>query len=358
MCADDVIILLGAGASCDAKLASSLEMTSRLEAQLKDGGDMSSFAGLYRAVKASILYGYALDGRVDAKLNIEELVNVLNELEQFKKHTIYPFVASWNMELMEYAGKNFCHIHDFKDRIIEKLVSEWIFLENNNQAEYYKGLYRFASTLGSCLRVFSLNYDMCVEYACGEDHVYRGFELDEDGVRVWDDRNMQVDTVNESMMLYKLHGSLDWTRDNAGRLICHDHVNVHQSPHLFELIFGTSNKMRYEDPYLFLLSQFRKYALEAKVIICIGYSFGDAHINKILQQAGKRKAPYIISVTGNCSSVVEQQGWIGRTIDYAKSKSGDYKIRVVSGGAKEFLTRQLSVPWVTQFMVDGTVVPF
>ena len=360
MRSDQIIILLGAGASCEAKLASSFKMTQMLEECLQTDRELKEFCELYRAVKAAIVYGHGLsvmpNETIAAKINIEELVNVLNELVQCKKHVIYPFVASWNMELIEYAGKNFEKVKQFKDHIVSKLVSEWINLQNDDDAAYYKGLLEFANSCASSLRVFSLNYDMCVECGCGSNAVYRGFELDTDGVKVWDDRNMQTDKVKEPITLYKLHGSMDWLRDDKGRLYYNDHVNVHQCPDKFELIFGTSNKMRYEDPYLYLLSAFRKYALDAKLIICIGYSFNDSHINKILEQAARRNAPYLVSV--DAPSEDQNKALADREDITRRLKFPDSHIECFPIGARKFMTEILKSDFPSRYVHDDNEIPF
>lgn len=43
--------------------------------------------------------------------------------------------------------------------------------------------------------------------------------------------------------------------------------------------------MQYIDPYLFYAYELRKYSLEAKLIITIGYGYYDEHINGIIGQA-------------------------------------------------------------------------
>ena len=52
------------------------------------------------------------------------------------------------------------------------------------------------------------------------------------------------------------------------------------------LIFGTSNKLQYVDPFLFLAYQLRRWTIEAaRLVVTIGYGFMDDHINEILGQA-------------------------------------------------------------------------
>jgi len=43
--------------------------------------------------------------------------------------------------------------------------------------------------------------------------------------------------------------------------------------------------MQYIDPYLFLFSEFRRRIFESKMIVSIGYSFYDEHINGVISDA-------------------------------------------------------------------------
>lgn len=119
---DDVLILLGAGASVDAHLLASMDMTNELEGNLtsidtKVSKKWGRYKDLYKAVKSSILYGNHLTAKSVSegknRINIEEFVNVLNELAKAESHTIYPFIAAWNMELVRYAGVDFQTLKDF-----------------------------------------------------------------------------------------------------------------------------------------------------------------------------------------------------------------------------------------------------
>lgn len=43
--------------------------------------------------------------------------------------------------------------------------------------------------------------------------------------------------------------------------------------------------VQYTDPFLFFAYEFRRWTLDAELILAIGYGFGDDHINSILGQA-------------------------------------------------------------------------
>lgn len=346
MNSDEIIFLLGAGASCDAMLKSSDAMTVEVEKMLD--GKWDEYKQLYHAVKASILYGHALHGDVRTRVNIEEFVNVLTELARCKEHTIYPFIASWNMELLENAGRDFEKIWMFRRAIVKELVEKWVNLKDATSASYYKGLIKLAETLGSNLRVFSLNYDLCVESACGRESVFTGFVHEENtNGRVWNDRlMMQDDNVSRPIRLYKLHGSVDWRLDHD-RLVSYDSPDTCDNPDDYQLIFGTENKLRYTEPYLFLLSEFRKFSFGAKLIVCIGYSFQDKHINSIIQHAFSNQTPtkvvHVTKIDSEGGSLEESK----RVAAQLKVKEDD--VKVLTFGAKDFM-EHLSIDQIKTLM--------
>ena len=173
----------------------------------------------------------------------------------------------------------------FKTRILEKLKHEWIEITNYERAGYFKGLINFQKELNHPLMVFTLNYDLCVEKAYHAEYnefPERGFDKD----RFWSHELLEEATPGEkNLYLYKLHGSIDWVRySNNGKLTYSDSTSMIKVDGV-ELIFGTTYKLQYVDPFLFLVYQLRRISLEAKLILVIGYGFGDEHINGILQQA-------------------------------------------------------------------------
>ena len=100
-----------------------------------------------------------------------------------------------------------------------------------------------------------------------------------------------------------------------------------------ELIFGRDFKLEAADPYLFYAYEFRKYSLETKVIACIGYGFGDQHINKILEQALKREETRRLLVI-----VRKNDGQVDRETEIRSRISAQPgQVIVRKSSAKEFL---------------------
>jgi hypothetical protein len=134
--------------------------------------------------------------------------------------------------------------------------------------------------------------------------------------------------------LYKLHGSVTWKRDPTRTLICLEQTES-IPPESMELIFGRDFKLEAADPYLFYTYELRKYSLETRLIVCIGYGFGDAHINKILTQALERdEARRLLAICG-CTDDDAAAQKKNDVVDILAIKPE--QVVVDKGSAKQFL---------------------
>ncbi|WP_061247662.1 SIR2 family protein [Leptospira noguchii] len=285
----DIIFLLGAGASAEAGIPMSQAMVEKIEEDLQQKENWKKFYKLYNHIKSGIHYSAGLKGKFnkDILYNIENLVSVLYELERNEEHPLYPFIASMNSRLLSLAGEEFQFVREFRKLILERLKL-WMSPEDSSRADYYKGLQQLQRSLMYPLHIFSLNYDLCVEHLSNPNfRIESGFESVGPNFP-WDwERFEEGETGPEppQIYLYKLHGSINWKRDqNTKQLYCVDQIASIESENM-ELIFGRDFKVEAADPYLFYLYAFRAATLNAKLIIAVGYGFGDGHINDMLAQA-------------------------------------------------------------------------
>src|SRR5581483_5068230 len=166
----DIIFLLGAGASAEAGIPTSAEMIDRIQTLLAN--DWKGFGELYHHVRSAIHYAAGLKGRFnsDVPYNIEVLVNTLYELERNEDHPVYPFIAAWNSRFVSLAGPKFEQVKMFRHRILTALKS-WMCLPDPSEADYYRSFITIQRALNFPLRIFSLNYDSCVESLSGADFI-------------------------------------------------------------------------------------------------------------------------------------------------------------------------------------------
>lgn len=142
-------------------------------------------------------------------------------------------------------------------------------------------------------RVFTTNYDLCLELAAKERRmpILDGFDLITP--RTFDGRWFDYDFVRRSTKegapdylesvfhLYKLHGSVDWHRSSDG--IVRDPET--KTPYL---IFPRDEKfaLSFEQPFLEMMSRFQM-ALREKdtALILLGFGFNDQHLNQPIYHA-------------------------------------------------------------------------
>jgi hypothetical protein len=353
------MILLGAGASVEAGIPASATMVGEIEKLLKEHSAWKGFLDLYYHVKSSIHCAAGQKGKFGDSVpyNIETLVNSLYELERNEEHPLYPFIASWNSRLVSLAGNGFEKVKKFRQLIVGEL-KKWMCPEDASKRVYYRGFARLQNDLNYPLRIFSLNYDRCVE------------QLDQDGFRVeagfgghgtnhiWDwerfDYSDSGPNPPPQILLYKLHGSIDWKRDEAKSLYRVEQIQTVEADQM-EIIFGRDFKLEAADPYLFYAYAFRDCCLHAKLIVTVGYSFSDDHINKMLAQALRNDEERKLLVVARCT-----KNDIANKKKEVASRLSTKPDRIVPliGSAKSFLEQPNIKQIITGHIPNASDTPF
>jgi hypothetical protein len=292
-----------AGTSVEAGIPHSNEMVNNVEGLLQRDEAWKRYLGLYQFIKASLISADVMKGKPPVGPDIERIVNTLSELEKNTDCTLYPFISGWHQRFCDLAGRNFEEIRSFR-RLIIKQLRDWIAINSYARSSYYEGLYRLRDQLNFAIRIFSLNYDLCVEQNAQGRPLEMGFDRETES---WDFRRFEArEEVPTHVYLYKLHGSITWYRDQQEGDILKLSATPHAEP---DLIFGTNYKMQYIDPYLFYAYELRRYSLEAKIILAIGYSFRDEHINGIIMQALRHdRSRVLLAVSPSASTSIKELG--------------------------------------------------
>lgn len=337
---NDIIFLIGAGCSYNASIPTANKMVEDIEKTLlPTDKKWKEFRELYCYIKSAILYGDGIFGNFNNAFNIEKFVNVLSELEKKERNVVYPFIANWNNRLIDLAGKDFENLKTFKELITEQLIG-WITPYGYQQkAQYYKGFYNFQRAVELPLRIFSLNYDLCFEETKPHDF---NLELGFDESMVWNylrfEDNPQEDV---GIYLYKLHGSATWLREEKTNIL----KMAEHPPKNPDLIFGTYAKLQSIDPYLFYVYELRKYSLESKLIVVIGYSYGDSYVNNLLKQALEHdKSRKLISVATDEAD--NRKDAISRKLLLDDSS----QIEFIPSNAKDFLETTLTLGTLSKYV--------
>jgi hypothetical protein len=354
----DIIFLLGAGASAEAGIPVSGQMIHLVEKSLNTHAERD----LYNHVKSAIHFSSGLKGRFgDAvPFNIETLVNTLYELERNEEHPLYPFIASWNSRFVALAGANFGEVRKFRQQILAAL-KKWMCPEDAAKGNYYRGLIKLQRDLNYPLHVFSLNYDLCVERLNQTDfRVETGF-ADYGPDHPWDwERFVDMETSNNvapQLVLYKLHGSINWKRNPAKELFSVEQIESVDADKM-EVIFGREFKLEAADPYLFFAYKFRDLSLETRLIVTLGYGFGDGHINKMLAQSLRNEPERRLLVIQRCldSECPSKREEVIGALELDTTQRD--QVLVHPGSAKEFLQTQNLAELLVSKIPASKDVPF
>ena len=269
--------MLGAGASVKAGVPDTFKFVSDFEDSLTNEGKKHLVQKI-----VGTLYAWQ-----QSDIDVELLLDTLTKLDAKDQEPLLRFYEGGEFILRGYPEKRPI-IEDLKDFIKKKTI-----VDNQDKIRYLDPLLGFVEEHRP-LSIFSVNYDTCIEQFCS---VHR---LDyQDGFDVnWNPR--VFDRENTDIMLYKLHGSIIWYRsDRAGYVklpIMTDEASIRliTGERAESLMLYPMQKMGYEEPLLDLLTRFTNALHGCKVLVVVGYSFRDAHLQRILLDAARSNSDLTI----------------------------------------------------------------
>jgi len=348
--------LLGAGASVDAGLPTSVGLTESVFRQL---------AGHEKKAMALALGGLGFENAIVhgdpyEPIDIERVFAALQMLDSRESLEVAPFIESWHASIRSleraaassgFTGKFWLQqgikqaisprprthartdiTHSGGDildasKLADVITNEIASLREDRKAPIFSMAMRsILHSLIRCLwitspektryldplkdllvprtplKVFSLNYDNVMESwaeAHGR-HACRGLTAYEAPV---------VFDPAADIHLVKLHGSIDWMRGlkhfpmmppgDFNVTVSREQVEAKNPEYEPLLIFGRSNKLTTEGPFLDLFVSFRNQLDTLERLVVVGYSFRDSHVNdSILRWLRVKKAPKLVVING------------------------------------------------------------
>lgn len=232
--------------------------------------------------------------------SIEKLGKKINyKIDDISKVNLEEFLSHASLFLLLYKDSDIevkTVVNQIKRIIIENCTI--IMPEDSPHKEFLKRI-TARKLKHSRLKLFTTNYDMLFEQAANEcgftmidgfsftfPRVFNGNNYDYDIVIRKNSRiTAQENYASKVFHLYKLHGSLDWKRDTETDQIKKCDFSNNEEP---VMIFPSSIKYEtsYEQPFFEMMSRFQsELRTDNALLIIIGYSFGDKHINSMIFEA-------------------------------------------------------------------------
>ncbi len=278
------LVLLGAGASVDAGFPTSARLHELLLERLDP---------IYRNLARLV---FRDGGTVDPE-RLFRVLEFLNALETpgepfvtslgNESHDISALVEQWHPDIAEYLEIGRYRLQGAPlqrtvDRLWHELVDIFSLKEPPTEPKF-----DYLRHLASKMRgqtIVTLNYDDALEHMS----YARTYRIDSGP---FPQPRATDDPLTAPLRLVKLHGSIDWSRENGtGDVVplsplrsFHHSFEVGEG-HAPGIIFGAGNKLRPDGPYLALYEEFVGALAKARHVVVIGYSFRDAHVNEALRR--------------------------------------------------------------------------
>jgi NAD-dependent SIR2 family protein deacetylase len=389
---DEVLILTGAGASAEANVPTAFSLTERMDERLR-GVPLR----VYRYTVGGLMMAKGAEGVSPfAGLNVEEVFSAVELLAERSTLEAAPFISAWHRgvdsleasdvdrfyrTLTEEIGKSLmggashliaptrlrkplAHMLGggqsvdetsvFKETAIRmvEVLQDCITIESQESVAYLAPLLRLAQQ--SKATICTLNYDTALEMAAEREGLRWST-----GIAEWDQTG-RFETSEADIELLKLHGSITWAEAEHAEYE-HVHIvethwsNLPESPKKRYLLFGQREKLRVEGPFLDLLAEFRERLRRARVVVVIGYSFGDAHVNHYLTQwLRQTNRPHLIVIRPGTS----EELWKRRAFDlWLEPTDREVVTHIASPTSEGLLTLEEALQtWVARRANEATRV--
>lgn len=159
------------------------------------------------------------------------------------------------------------------------------------------------------VKIFTLNYDLLFEYAATEvnaividgfsftvPRTFSGRFFDYDIVQREGSKLQEEDNfIQRVFHLHKLHGSLNWERTDSDKK-----VRIKDYPEKPLMVYPREAKYEdsYEQPFFEMMARFQRNLRlnNDTMLICVGYSFNDKHINAAIEEALNQNPGFRLAV--------------------------------------------------------------
>jgi len=281
----NLLILSGAGSSLDVGGSLMSQLWTKVDNEYKKG-EINGFELIRKEVK------YTSD-----KKDLEALLSQIDGYSKFAD----------NKEIS--IGTEKFKLSEIKDTIFE-------IIKNSCTIPKPKSLYPHKTFLEKLLqrkqtsprvKIFTLNYDLMFEYAATDvnaiiidgfsftyPRTFSGRLFDYDIVQREGSKIQEEDNFIERVFhLHKLHGSLNWER-------VAEKVIVSEKPQKPLLVYPREAKYEdsYEQPFFEMMARFQRSLRinNDTLLVCVGYSFNDKHINAAIEEALNQNPSFRLAV--------------------------------------------------------------
>ena len=309
---DDVVILLGAGAS------QSLGIPAM-------GGMFDDFARFARSKNKDDLNVCELFVKVlNVPRDLEEFLLTANAAIEFPQQGLFELVGKVvaprsGETLKKYRVRTQAEtskIMQTRNNILDFMSNKCFQFDRDQAVDQLTGLVSAASKKG--YPIFTTNYDFSIEYVAEENEVELNDNFIEQNRRSLWDPNITFSNVS-GLTLVKLHGSVTWYLDKNRQIEKIDTpTSINRAGDRVErlVIFPTRFKDIYDQSFFALYSKFLSALSNAKSLIVVGHSLRDEYLRAAIIERYRK---------GNLKIIVIDPTWpISLPAEFKPARKGTF----------------------------------
>ncbi len=282
----------GAGISCKSNVPLMIPLTKKIKKEICKGSNKNLFIAIEKVLPENSHIEHFLSNIGDLLAIIgrtnDKSIKVNNtEYTTEKLTALYNEIILNIAELMRYGLK------EAKTETAEEVGTlQKPLVEIDCHRRFLLKLFNTRSNLENrtCINFFTINYDTLLEDALvlEKKEYVDGFSGGAMGFWNPDEFNEKERKPNK-FNVFKLHGSIDWYRDNDIGLTRCRYGTKYLSNNSNILIYPQATKYVevQKDPFATLFNGFRErlHISSGNILVICGYSFGDEHINSEIESA-------------------------------------------------------------------------
>jgi hypothetical protein len=291
-----IMFFFGAGASKDAGVSTVVELVDDFKCILKNQHDPLLLESIEEIL--TIIKRWKEKRNDTRDVDIEQLLEAIEKIEDRDDNVLSQFFVNNDLKLNKYLQLETKYAS--KKKFLSDILKRSVAIstgKNEIDIQYLQPLSDFIS-LYKPLHIFSTNYDICVERFCviNSKKYFDGFAHEWTGH--FYDRG-------ENILLYKLHGSITWSRSQRGKYSRNEimvkeaidpQTNVVTGDIEVPLILYPGKKLEYNEPSFDTLQELKQYLETDEVLYAfvVGYTFRDDHIRRLFHYAAENNPNFVL----------------------------------------------------------------
>lgn len=297
----NLLVLTGAGSSMGVGGKSMYELWAKAERSyyidekdVEDNTEKVIIDSDFKTLCTTLNFNYESKNLESLLSKIEGVIKLQEDLEVELHDSSKKRISEFRTEIFELivdectiptpSPENFPH-KIFLDKILQrKLTNPRVKLFTLN----YDTLFEDAARLSNAILIDGFSYTF--------PRTFSGRFFDYDIVQREGSKLKEEDNfVQRVLHLHKLHGSINWTRKEDT-----NEVLMEQKPENPLMVYPRESKYEdsYEQPFFEMMARFQRNLRQSNdtLLICIGYSFNDKHINSAIEEALNQNPGFRLAV--------------------------------------------------------------